>query len=47
MVRKDSGEAAHELLFKSLWVDIRGQERAKEIVFMAVSYAGEGGGGGF
>jgi len=42
MVRKDSGEAAHELLFKSLWVDIRGQERAKEIVFMAVSYAGEG-----
>ncbi len=42
IVRKDHGEAAHDLLFKGLWVDVRGKEKPDEIVFMAVSYAGAG-----
>lgn len=41
-VKKDKGEAAHGLLWKSLWVDIRGKERPENIIIAAVSFSGAG-----
>lgn len=42
-VSKSSGEAAHGLLWKGMSVDILGQEKPREVVFIAASYAGDGG----
>jgi len=42
-VKKSEGEAAHGRLWKSLYVEIRGEEDPEEIVFAAVSFAGAGG----
>jgi len=42
-VRKCEGEPAHGLLWKSLSVEIIGMENPQEVIFAAVSYAGEGG----
>lgn len=41
-VKKDEGEAKYGLLWKSLWVDIRGQETPERVIIAAVSFAGEG-----
>ncbi|BDS08411.1 hypothetical protein NT6N_34510 [Oceaniferula spumae] len=41
-VRKDEGEAAHGLLWKSLWVDVRGKEKPEHVIFAAVSFSGAG-----
>ena len=41
-VRKDEGIASHDLLWKSLWVDVRGVEKPEEVVIAAVAYAGAG-----
>ena len=45
-VRRSEGEAAHGLLWKSLSVEILGEERPQEVIFAAVSYAGAGAGCG-
>lgn len=42
IVRKDGGVAAHDRLWQSLWVDVRGIDKQDEVVFAAVSYAGPG-----
>ena len=41
-VRRSEGEAAHGLLWKSLSVEILGEERPQEVIFAAVSFAGAG-----
>ncbi len=41
-VKKDDGEARHGLLWKSLWVDIRGKKMPERVVIAAVSFAGAG-----
>lgn len=41
-VKKDQGEARHGLLWKSLWVDIRGEKTPERVVIAAVSFAGAG-----
>ena len=41
-VKKDDGEARHGLLWKSLWVDIRGEKTPKRVIIAAVSFAGAG-----
>lgn len=43
LVSKCQGQAAHGLLWKSLSVEIRGEEHPEEVVFAAVSYSGNGG----
>ncbi len=40
LVRKDDGEARHGLLWKSLWVDVRGQKTPERVIIAAVSFAG-------
>jgi len=40
LVRKDDGEARHGLLWKSLWVDVRGQKSPERVIIAAVSFAG-------
>ena len=42
-VVKGKGLEAHERLWKSLWVDIRGSDKQQEVVIAAVSFAGAGG----
>ena len=39
-VKKDGGEARHGLLWKSLWVDIRGQKTPERVIVAAVTFAG-------
>lgn len=41
-VSKGEGEAIGGLLWKSLWVDLRGSASPEEVVLVAVSYSGEG-----
>ncbi len=41
-VKRSEGEAAHGRLWKSLYVEIRGEDDPEEIIFAAVSYAGAG-----
>jgi len=41
-VKKGKGQAAHGLLFKSLWVDVRGETQPESVIFAAVSFAGAG-----
>lgn len=41
-VKRSEGEAAYGRLWKSLYVEIRGEEDPEEVVFAAVSFAGAG-----
>lgn len=41
-VKKSEGEAAYGLLWKSLSVELRGEQNPDDVVFVAASYAGAG-----